>query len=617
MRITKFLYFIAFMGLLPFSVIQIHAAIAGLENTALAWKESTSLLEGFFSIFLVGGMVWYLFRENSSRAVLEKEIQRQGEILKEQSRRLKAIDKIRPLMFSNILEKVQVPLTSMINLNQAIFMEKLGASNNNVKGASRIAIKKGRTLTQLVDEMRELAKLETARQTLRETSINIFDVTTKLYEYLLPEAQEKNIQLGFNYQLDKNLIIQLDANKYKKVFNKLVRCAIHCSPKLGNVIVSLEESNDKSSINLMVEDSGPGLDKNGLLNIFDSYFQAEYDYVFNEYGVIPAIVKYYAHLLGAKLSVDSKIGKGTTFELSFPKNKLIRENEAQYSPQSDNLEDSTIPAQLHNLLPPPAIQNKVEKKYRGLLIGQNENSLHYLKDSICNKYSVMFAREEKEAIEILKKYQSKIDFLIIYISDEYNDNFEIIDKLKNKYNCNRLPLIVVTDDMRASKKVRAINAGVDTYLIRPFEKVQLNESIDKLLCIKAKRDEWHSELSLSIEQQNKISHADFVWLEELDEIVLEEMGNKQFNLLELAYRLATSERQLFRKMKELTGMTPNKYIRELKLYKAKRLLEEVSFKTVAEVSYAIGFEDPHYFSKIYKKRFGKKPSNYFVKEKVK
>lgn len=115
---------------------------------------------------------------------------------------------------------------------------------------------------------------------------------------------------------------------------------------------------------------------------------------------------------------------------------------------------------------------------------------------------------------------------------------------------------------------------------------------------------------LNEKSESRISKTDLEWLIQLESTILKNIDSYNLCVPWLAGKLAVSERQIFRKIEKFTGLTPNRYIRNLKLYKAKELLESYTFSTVNEVASAIGLKDPHYFSSLYKKEFGKKPKEY-------
>ena len=112
--------------------------------------------------------------------------------------------------------------------------------------------------------------------------------------------------------------------------------------------------------------------------------------------------------------------------------------------------------------------------------------------------------------------------------------------------------------------------------------------------------------------ESRISKADLDWLIQVEKTILDNIDFYGLNVSWLAKQMAVSERQIFRKIDKYTGLTPNKYIRSLRLFKAKELLENYTFSTVNEVASAVGLKDPYYFSNLYKKQFGKKPKEYLV-----
>jgi len=107
----------------------------------------------------------------------------------------------------------------------------------------------------------------------------------------------------------------------------------------------------------------------------------------------------------------------------------------------------------------------------------------------------------------------------------------------------------------------------------------------------------------------KISKADQEWLVEVEQLVFNEPNPDQLSLFALAFEVSVSERQLHRNIKKFLKLTPNKYIRILKLHKAKQLLENYVYRTISEVSYAVGFSDTHYFSKLFYQQYGRMPKD--------
>ncbi len=108
----------------------------------------------------------------------------------------------------------------------------------------------------------------------------------------------------------------------------------------------------------------------------------------------------------------------------------------------------------------------------------------------------------------------------------------------------------------------------------------------------------------------RISKADLDWLMQIERTILQRIDFDGLNIAWLSQQCATSPRQIFRKIEKYTGLTPNKYIGQLKMYKAQELLEKKRYTTVCEVAMAVGIKDPYYFSKKYQQQFGYSPKKY-------
>lgn len=574
-------------------------------------------------IFMVIGIIfiltlvtyfYYNYRAfNARNKALNDEIERQKEIANKHLAKLSKVEASKAVMFKNLMEEIQAPLSSIVGFNRAIMLEHYGNANTNIKGASRLAVENGKQLLQIVEEVLELASFEKKLLKLDNKPIRFYPCVYSLYIDLVQEAKLKNIHIGFNYQLEKNLHISLDMEKFKQVFKKLVRNAIQCSPQNSQVIISLKVAKTGDKIDLIVEDSGAGLNQYEPQHIFDAYFQSEHKKAFHVYGIIPTLLRNYADLFNADLSITSAEDRGTSFTFSFPlhivkvahKTHIINENTSQNNQRQ--LSDYA-----YNPLG-SSTQTDCHKKYRGLIVSNDEHLLDSLNRCLEESYHTIFARKNREVQDLLNKYNRKIDFIICAGTLPFMNEFQLLCEVKSNEKWNKLPLLVVTDNIKASLRIRSFSMGIDDYLIAPFNTNELVDSIEKLLYLRTERDEWHVRKTTHRKKDFQITNTDLAWLTKLEETIQDELRNRRFNLGELAYRMATSERQLFRKVKELTGKTPNKYLREFRIYSAKKLLENYSYNTVAEVSYAVGFQDPHYFSKIYKARFDKWPSEYLQK----
>lgn len=512
--------------------------------------------------------------------------------------------------YKHIMEEIQTQLSFVLNMNRAIMSNRLGRTSVNIKGGSRIAAENTAQLIEFVEDAIELANVEIEGVELVEQKLLFYDFVKDLYGSFLEEAKQKSIHIGFNYQLDKGLKLVLDPQKFARIFSRLVKNALKCSPNGSQIIISLEPKPNERIINLIVEDSGPGLNQRALDHVFD--FQPGIKSAFNGYGIVPALVRNYADLFDADLTVSSELGKGTAFTFSFPVNLASPKNSlSQCNREKKNNESEIYITDLPN--EEQNIQTKlILSRYRGLIVSYDEEVLQVLESILVPDFQILFARGDHEMIELLEKYGKKIDFIICGGDLAFSQNFMLIQEFKSNAKWGTIPFIVATTEARASYRIKSYAWGVQDYFVLPLCKQDFRPRLSKLLKQSEECDEWHTKSVDGLCQKIRITDDELVWLTEMEEIILKEMGNRQFNLAELSYQMGTSERQMFRKVKELTGKTPNKYLRELRIFAAKKLLEDYTYKTVAEISYAVGFQDPHYFSKIYNTQFGKWPSEYLA-----
>ncbi|MEL6926572.1 MAG: helix-turn-helix domain-containing protein, partial [Bacteroidota bacterium] len=191
------------------------------------------------------------------------------------------------------------------------------------------------------------------------------------------------------------------------------------------------------------------------------------------------------------------------------------------------------------------------------------------------------------------------------------DGFTLLKHLKAEQRWQMLPIIMLTALTSMKDKLQAITIGVDDYLTKPFEPEELVARVRNVLQNASLRQQQVAAVgAMAWREDEATESADLKWLRELQEIAFRNITEPNFNVLQLATEMNISERQLSRKLKQVIGMTPGNYLNEVRLQKARQLLEAKACRTIAEVAYQVGFSTPRYFSTIFKKRFGKAPSTY-------
>jgi YesN/AraC family two-component response regulator len=225
-------------------------------------------------------------------------------------------------------------------------------------------------------------------------------------------------------------------------------------------------------------------------------------------------------------------------------------------------------------------------------------------------------------IEALAQLQALTELPQLIISDVMMpamDGFTLLDKLKAHETFCRIPVIMLTALADTRNMLKALHTGVDDYMTKPFISSELIARAGNLINNALERTRMAEQDLLELQQAAPTvdgndtdelitinpSPADMLWLQEVEMLVRKYTGRKDLNLAILSYDMAISERQLFRRIKSITGLTPNKYIRNIRLQIAREAIESGKYRTITEIAYAAGFETPAYFSKLFKEHYGR------------
>ncbi|MCL4112530.1 UNVERIFIED_CONTAM: hypothetical protein GTU68_061037 [Idotea baltica] len=189
------------------------------------------------------------------------------------------------------------------------------------------------------------------------------------------------------------------------------------------------------------------------------------------------------------------------------------------------------------------------------------------------------------------------------------DGYQLLEYLKESPAYNPIPVVMLTARAAVEDKLQALRIGVDDYLLKPFEEEELVVRIQNLL----RNAESRANLAKEREAPEVLagtSKEDMIWLGKFEEYISQILGSDLLTVTHLADEFGMSQSTLLRQLKRLTGLSPTKYIQECRLSKARTHLEEKSYNTIAQVAYEVGFKDAKAFTRSFKQRFGKPPSDF-------
>jgi ligand-binding sensor domain-containing protein/signal transduction histidine kinase/DNA-binding response OmpR family regulator len=520
--------------------------------------------------------------------------------------------------FTNISHEIRTHLTLISGP-----VEKLLQVNNDTLQHKQLEHVKSNAdrLMHLVGELMDFRKAETNNLPLHVTKENIVRFTAEIYAAFTDLAALRNIQTAFDYS-SPQIELYFDKRQMEKVLFNLLTNAFKFTAENGTVNLSIRET--KNEVEIEVSDNGKGIAPENLKKLFVNFFQVNDDASHNTgYGIGLALSKSIVELHQGSLTVTSeqpaagKAGK-TSFIVSLQKGQQ-HFSESQLQPESHTATMLLKPAMPVQPIPATAAPN--DKKPVVLLVEDNTELRSFIKESLMNDYTVT------ECVNGLEGWHAAIELIPdLVISDVMMpemDGFTLCRQLKQDIRTSHIPVILLTAKAGHENQVEGLTNGADAYITKPFSIQVLELQARNLVAI---REAMRLQLGRQLvempaaEQQEQpaalpsISIADQEFIQKVLAVVEEYMDHPEFSVSLLSTKMAMSAPVLYKKIKALTDMTVNDFIKSLRFKKAAQLLLQGD-KNVSEVAYAVGFNRRKYFSEEFKKVYGKTPSEYVQSEK--
>ena len=530
---------------------------------------------------------------------------READLLNERHLQLARLNDMKSRFFANISHELRTPLTLIMGPAEQLLNDP--ELNTQQQGYLHSVFRNSKKLLGMVNELLDLGKIEAGTLSLKLSSIDLGWFVNVIYQSFASAAAYKNISYHISTTITTPVFVKLDADKFEKIVNNLLSNAIKFTPAGQSVNVWLTVAD--GAITLTVTDSGKGIHPDDLPFIFDRYFQSNQDSANAEggAGIGLAIAREFSELMAGAVTVKSTWGTGSVFTFTIP---LI-------------LADSVVE------LGQPEVASQIAKTTNNnsnngeliLIVEDHLEMAQYVSTIIDPFYRVAIAQNGKEALTLLRAMPALPKLIISDAMMPEMNGFELLNILKHDEALCAIPVIMLTALGDHQNKLKALHIGVDDYLTKPFISSELLARVNNLIRNAGDRkvlslEETHEFEQLTdpeVTEPFKIpepvaSPADLLWLSELETLVRKYAGKADLNIAALSYDLAISERQLFRRVKSVTGLTPNMYIRTIRLQIAREAIESGKYRTISEVAYAAGFETPAYFSKLFKEHYGREIS---------
>lgn len=583
-------------------------------KTILYEQRIRKLLLAIFVVTLVlaVGLAYGLISRRKSM----RKLSGQNRLIQQQSEQLKSLDAAKSRFFANVSHELRTPLTLVLGPIQTAL--KSGTLNNRNFTLLTMAQQNANNLLQLVGSILDLSKLEHGKLRLEEKPERLFPLLRRLVSIFESHAQREGIELIFDYQAEESLRLQLDQLKLKNILNNLLSNAIKFTQSGGKIKVTTIDK--RRAILLSVQDTGRGITANDLPHVFDRFYQSEEKNAPTEggTGIGLAFCKELTTIMGGKIWVESQSGVGSTFYVELPRKEVLG---VQEDIEEESLEEQ--PAAI-----PVLPENEKASKENGqapansllptiLVVEDNYSLRDYLTTILEPHYKVVPARNGEDALNLLNgksnaKSQTvwKPSLIISDVMMPVMDGYQLLENAKTRPELRHIPVIMLTARAGMDDKLKALRIGVDDYLNKPFNEEELLVRIENLIQNSKNRTNEVPDTTETEKEETALSEKDLIWLKMAEQEVLAGISSYEFSIETLATALTTNRWQLSERLKSITGLTTNQYIQEIRLNHARNMLETGQVESIKKLTYDIGMKDSQYFARLFKKRFGRNPSDF-------
>ena len=564
------------------------------------WQSNLAWLIYLLTLMTISYISYKVFIERiRERRILKFE--------REEHKQLEALNSKKIQFFTNISHEFRTPLTLILNPLNDIIKGDFSNLSLTTKNKLEIIHKNSNRLSRLINELMDFRKLQFNKMSVNASKINLIPFIEEVSSHFEGEATEKNIILSVDYS-ENPINVWGDPSMLEKIIFNLLSNAFKVTPTNGMVSIYINKSSNKinfplidpekllESIEIIIEDTGSGIKKENINKIFDRFYQVtEFDkQYYGGTGIGLEVVRNFIELHKGKIEVSSKLNIGTQFKIQLPngnKHLEIKNITVKYN-SNDNLQTKLTAFENSN--------NKSKDKTL-LIIDDNSELRSYLNNELDSNYNILLAENGKIGFELANKHIP--DIIITDVMMPVMDGIELCEMIKNDLRTSHIPIMMITAKGMEVDKIKGIDSGADVYLQKPFNMNVLKSHLKQL--ISTRKILFKKYLS-GIDFSENTTSLDQEFILNVLNYINKNISDNNLNVENLADELLLSRSKLYRKIKALTGLTANEFIRNVRLEKSKEILENSEF-SISEICYKVGFSSPSYFTKCFKLQYGVLP----------
>lgn len=561
-------------------------------------------------VLLIMGILGYFFRSYQKQLLLRNSLVQE----KWESKQRQQVNEERLRFFTNITHELRTPLTLILGPLEDLMEDKEIAERVHHKiGCIHASAER---LLNLINDILEFRKTQTQNRKLTVAKANLGAFVREIGVRFkdLNQNSRLNIRLNIKTGVPE---LYFDSEVINTVINNLMSNAIKYTPE-GSITLSLTMP-ENNTVAIAVEDTGYGIDKDALPHICDRYYQENGNHQASGTGIGLALVKSLATLHQAELTVESEKGRGSKFTFSLKADRTY--------PEALHKDDNQDLATAENAEENETTSKEPTEDIRPLLLIVEDNAdiRLYIEESLHEDYRIIQACNGREGME--QAFSKVPDIIVSDIMMPEMDGIKMTHILKEDIRTSHIPIILLTAKTSINDQEEGYDSGADSYLTKPFSAKLLHSRIRNILSgrrrladyivqknisqFETSADEQQTSQKATEEKEDamtcQISNLDKKFLEKLNKLIENHISTDDLDMAFMTDKMAMSHSTFYRKVKALTGMSANEYIKKAKLRHSMTLLKKGEY-SIAEVAILAGFNNLGNFRESFKREFGKSPS---------
>lgn len=554
----------------------------------------------------------------------EQIVSQRDEVI-ELNKKVNLVNQLRLRFFTNISHEFRTPLTLIIDPLEQL-MKNLRDDKNNLKTLKMID-RNAQRLLHLINQLIYFRRIETGKLKLRVSQGDLPFFLRSIFESFEDLAQHQ--QIDFRFLMDEvPAETWFDSEKLENVlYNLLSNAFKYTSPggqislKTDFVKMDQQEAFQLPYVRIQVIDSGKGIARENLAYLFDRFYQvdsAKQDADLGSSGIGLALTQEIVQALHGEIRVVSELGKGSNFQVFLPY--------TQDRFEASELNETAIPIEVN-------LEGRVDvlseyiyaratdfeegepepedrSKPLVLIVEDNFDLRSFLLQTLKTDYRTLGAEDGKEGLALAKKYSPEL--IVSDVMMPVMDGIELCSRLKRDIQSSHIPIILLTAKTMVESWVEGLETGADDYIPKPFNLQILQAKMNNLIESRRRLKRLFHDLQSSSPSELTSNPVDEEFITRAYAVLEKNYTETEFSVNQFAQEMFVSRSLLYKKIKAITDLNITDFINSYKLRKSVEMIKTTD-QSISEIAFKTGFNDPKYFSRIFKKFYGLSPSEFTKK----